>query len=224
MARIDDFIQARALSRKELSEKDPLVIADLSGGLSDINTDEVKAISLNFLNRNLTITWPDLEFSYVDSDEEVSIQQQVLILHYLNGAFLSNGVPATGEWVSFQDVPDGRFYIGAFIKRAKDPMLRTFGINAKLMIESASRLYGATRLDHGDYSVMVKALPLVPVALVIWEGDDEFPPDGNILFDKNISMILSAEDIAWLAGMVVYPLMGMAANKGRNKPLNIKGA
>jgi hypothetical protein len=103
-------------------------------------------------------------------------------------------------------------------------MLKTFGMNAKLMIESASRLYGATRLDHGDYSVMVKALPLVPVALVIWEGDDEFPPDGNILFDKNISMILSAEDIAWLAGMVVYPLMGMAANKGRNKPLNIKGA
>ena len=214
MARIDDFIQARALSRNELSKKEPGLIAGLSGGLIDKDSEGVRAILLNFLNRNLTITWPDLEISYEDSSEEVSIQQQVLILHYLNGACLSNGAPATGEWISFQDVPDGRFYMGAFIKRAKDPLLRTFGMNAKLMIESASRLYGATQLDHGDYSVMVKALPLVPVALVLWEGDDEFPPEGNILFDKNISLILSAEDIAWLAGMVVYPLMGMAAKKG----------
>lgn len=213
MARIDDFIQARSISRKGLSDKDPVIIADLSGGFIDKDSEGVKAILLSFLNRNLTITWPEMEFSYEGSDEEVSIQQQVLILHYLNGAFLSNGAPTTGEWISFQDVPDGRFYIGAFIKRAKDPMLRTFGMNAKLMIESASGLYGATQLDHGDHSLMVRVLPLVPVALVIWEGDDEFPPDGNILFDKNISMILSAEDIAWLAGMVVYPLIGMAAQR-----------
>ncbi|MBW1912080.1 MAG: DUF3786 domain-containing protein, partial [Deltaproteobacteria bacterium] len=54
------------------------------------------------------------------------------------------------------------------------------------------------------------ALPLAPLALVLWKGDDEFPPEGNILFDKNISKILSAEDMAWLAGMAVYPLIGMA--------------
>jgi hypothetical protein len=45
--------------------------------------------------------------------------------------------------------------------------------------------------------------------LIIWKGDDEFPPEGNILFDRNILQILSAEDIAWLSGMVVYPLIGM---------------
>jgi hypothetical protein len=62
---------------------------------------------------------------------------------------------------------------------------------------------------------MVKALPLVPVALIIWRGVDEFPPEGNILFDKNILDLLSAEDVAWLSGMVVYPLIGMAKRGGR---------
>jgi hypothetical protein len=47
---------------------------------------------------------------------------------------------------------------------------------------------------------------------MIWRGDDEFPPEGNILFDRSISHFLSAEDIAWLAGMIIYPLMGMAKN------------
>ena len=32
----------------------------------------------------------------------------------------------------------------------------------------------------------------------------------NILFDKNIGRILSPEDVAWLAGMVVYRLMALA--------------
>ncbi|MDB9823253.1 DUF3786 domain-containing protein [Deltaproteobacteria bacterium] len=210
MARIDDFKQARALSIKDLSEMDPDLIANLSGASIESDAGGVKALSLKCLNRELTISWPDLEFLYEGTDEEVSIQQQVLILHYLNGAFVSKGAAITGEWTSFQDVPDGRFYMDAFIKRAKEPLLRTFGNNPGQMVELATNAYGASPLDYGDFSVIVKALPLAPVALVIWEGDDEFPPDGNILFDKNITMILSAEDIAWLAGMVVYPLMGMA--------------
>ena len=43
--------------------------------------------------------------------------------------------------------------------------------------------------------------------LILWKGDDEFPPEGSILFDRGINKILSAEDIAWLSGMVVYPLI-----------------
>ena len=52
----------------------------------------------------------------------------------------------------------------------------------------------------------------VPVALVLWRGDEEFPPDGTILFDRTVSKLLSAEDIAWIAGMVVYPLVGKVKN------------
>ena len=209
MPRIDDFKQARSLSREDLVEKDPDLIANYSGAVIQADSQGNRAFSLNFLNKDLVISWPDLEFSYESSHEKVPIQQQVLLLHYLHGAFSSSGAVITGEWISFQDVPDGRFYMGAFIKRAKDPLLRTFGDNPKLMVELTSKIYDASTHDHGDFSVIIKALPIVPVALVLWEGDDEFPPEGNILFDKNIPKILSAEDIAWLAGMVVYPLVGM---------------
>jgi hypothetical protein len=98
----------------------------------------------------------------------------------------------------------------AFIKRAKDPLLAAFGANPKKMAELALRIYNASPGSFGDSSVIIQALPLVPVVLLLWEGDDEFEPDGNILFDRGISDILTAEDIAWLAGMVVYPLAGMA--------------
>jgi hypothetical protein len=211
MARINDFRQAREISRSGLLERDPGVIANLSGAVLKENEQGAKSISLRFLNRDLNISWPDLEFSYEGPDKEVPIQQQVLILNYLNGACNSNGAAITGEWASFQDMPDGRFYMDAFIKRAKEPLIRTFGDNPRRMIDLAIDAFGASPLYFGDFSVAVKALPLVPVLFIMWAGDEEFPADANILFDKNISMILAAEDMAWLAGMVVYPLVGMAA-------------
>jgi hypothetical protein len=209
MPRIDDYRQARELARKELSEREPGLIARFSGASIRTNDRGSTSIVLNLLNKNLVISWPDMKFSYEESEGEVPIQQQVLVLHYLRGAVFSGGATITGEWISFQDVPDGRFYMDAFVKRAKDPLIDAFGDNPSRMMDLASKLYDAVTLDYGDVSVIIKVLPHVPVALVLWEGDDEFSPDGNLLFDKSICGILSAEDIAWLAGMVVYPLAGM---------------
>jgi hypothetical protein len=53
-------------------------------------------------------------------------------------------------------------------------------------------------------------LPGVPLQLILWAADDEFPAEANILFDKNIGQIFLPEDVAWLAGMVVYRLMALA--------------
>jgi hypothetical protein len=211
MARVDDFFQARELSKRELTKKDISSVALFSG--SHTGKDQPDSLSIRFLNRDITISWPDMEFAYHGSDNEVPIQDQVLLLHYLKGTIDSGSRENTGEWVSFQDLPDGRFYMDAFLRRAKDPLLKTFGANPKKMMELASRMYDASPMDYGDFSVIINALPLVPVVLVLWQGDDEFPPEGNILFDRGISNILSAEDTAWLAGAVVYPLVGMAKGK-----------
>jgi hypothetical protein len=91
-------------------------------------------------------------------------------------------------------------------------MVQGFGSRPELLVKLAEEVYGARPSDHGDCSVIVPALPLAPVALILWKGDDEFPPEGTILFDRSIARILSAEDIAWLSGMIIYPLMGMAGN------------
>ncbi len=215
MARIDDYIHAIELSSKELSAKDPDTIAELSRAILKRNNKDPQGLSLKFLNRDLSISWPDFLFSYDGGDGEVPLEQQVLLLHYLAGACASGGPPVTGEWTSFQDLPDGRFYVDSFIQRAKEPLLKTFGDRPARMVELAISAFAATPLEYGDFSVMIDVLPLVPVALILWEEDEEFPADANILFDKSISMILSAEDIAWLGGMVIYPLIGM--DKGRRK-------
>lgn len=211
MPRIDDYREALAIGKKGLSGRDPGPIAELAGAVFRPDLQGSGRFFLRFINREVVITWPDLEFYYEDAREEIPVQQRILLLHYLEG--VRSGAKVSGEWIGFQEVPDGRFYLGAFTQRAKAPLIKGFGDNPKLLVEIARGAYGAVPFNHGDHSVLVKALPKVPLVLVLWEGDEEFPPEGNILFDRSISDILSAEDIAWLAGMVVYPLIGMARKR-----------
>jgi hypothetical protein len=208
MPRIDDYNQARDLARKLLLQGNPELVARFSG--STINADKESGVILSFafLNRRTAVTWGDFRMTFEETDEDVPIQQQILLLHYLRGAWVSGGAASSEEWISFQEVPDGRFYIDAFQRRAKEPLIQAFGSKPEHLPEVAASLYNAVPFDRGDFSVVVHVLPLVPVALVLWRGDEEFPPDGTILFDRTISKLLSAEDIAWLAGMVVYPLVG----------------
>jgi hypothetical protein len=209
MPRIDDYKQALDLGKEALSGRNPDILASFSGSVIHRDRERKVSFSLNFLNKETIISWPDLEFSYNNSHEELPIQKQILLLHYLSGAWSSSGATLTGEWIAFQDVPDGKFYLEAFRKRAKDPFVKALGPDPGLLIEIAREAYDADPFDYGDFAVLVKALPRVPVALILWKGDEEFPPEGNVLFDRSISDIFSAEDIAWLAGMVVYPLIGM---------------
>jgi hypothetical protein len=210
MARIDDYKQALALAKDSVKESNPDLMASLSG--ADLNRDEDGAlsISLKFLNREVTMDWPEMDIRYSDSEEEINIQEQILIFHYLMGALSSGGAGITGDWIAFQDIPDGKFYMDPFNRRAKIPMVQAFGHDPERLPDLAKMAFAGEPSDQGDVSVVIQAFPLVYLNLIIWKGDDEFPPDGNILFDRNVQQILSAEDVAWLSGMVVYPLMGMA--------------
>jgi hypothetical protein len=213
MPRIDDYKQALKLASERLSDKKPDLLASLSGAVVGRDKKGRTTLVLNALNQEVSIKWPDLAFGEENAEAEIPIQQQILYLHYLCGAWSSNGARATGEWISFQEIPDGRFYMDAFQRRAKNPMVMSFGETPDLLLKVATELYGALPFNQGDVSVVVRALPLVPIALILWKGDEEFPPEGNVLFDRSIIGILSAEDVAWLSGMVVYPMIGRAKAK-----------
>jgi hypothetical protein len=207
MARVDDYKQALELGKKTIRDKNPDQVARLAGARLLRDGEDDMRIVFGFLNRDVHFSWPGLEMTYADRGEMLPLQQQILLIHYLNGAWTSDGHELTGEWIAFQDIPDGKFYLDAFIKRAKIPLVNAFGDRPERLVEKAEKAYGAVPLNYGDISANVQALPKIRVALILWRGDDEFPPEGNILFDSNTTDYFSAEDVAWLAGMIVYPLL-----------------
>jgi len=210
VARIDDFKKALEIGKEELSKKNPLHLCRLSGGEFFEKANEQSSIRIKFLNRMISISWPDLIFSQ-DSDEELKIKEKILILHYLNNAKKED---LTGDLIAYQEIPSARFYLSAFSARSTDPFIATFGENPDKLPIVAQELFAAERVSMGDVSVTIQAFPKVPITFIIWQGDDEFPPNGTILFDSSIKdNLLSAEDISELVSMIVYPLIAKSRQK-----------
>jgi len=207
VARIDDYKKALEVGKEEISNKNPLHLCRVSGGQFIEKANEPNSIHIKFLNRMVTISWPDLIFSQ-DSDKEMKIKEKILILHYLNNAKKED---LTGELIAYQEIPSARFYLSSFNARSRDPFIAAFGENPDKLPVVAQELFAAQMASMGDVSVTIQAFPKVPITLIIWRGDEEFPPNGTILFDSSIKdNLLSAEDISELVSMIVYPLIAKA--------------
>ncbi len=165
--------------------------------------DSQKTITLKYLNQSYQITLPDIEVSFVDSAEKVPIRDKILILHYLTQA---KGTAATNELITFRELSGGNVYHPTFTKRTMKPLSERFGKEPALLVRACERL-GGQQADYGDTAVTINAFSRVPITLVLWQGDDEFPPQLNLLFDANISDYLETEDVTILCETITWRLI-----------------
>ncbi len=110
----------------------------------------------------------------------------------------SEPVPESGELISFSKLPGGDLYRSVFLERAAKPVERLFGFNPELLYKVA-KVFNASRLDLGDCSVKIYALPLIPIVYVIWGEDEEFPASVNVLFDSTVKNYLTTEQAVLLS-------------------------
>jgi hypothetical protein len=65
-----------------------------------------------------------------------------------------------------------------------------------------------------DAAFTFHPLPRLPVAVLLWLGDDEFPPQVNFLFDRSVEAYLSASGIWLLANLVSSTLLWVQPTAG----------
>ena len=204
MPRIDDYKAARALSAERLAALDFAALVRRTG----FEPAGEGAFDVPFLDRRYRVGYPAFDFQDADdARREVPLQEQVLILHYFEAP--PTNAPA-GQWVAYREIRDASFYFSAFVKRAVEPLKKVFGDRPQALEKPARLLEGRFLAGVGDAAWEFRLFPHVPIQLIVYAGDEEFPAEANILFDRTIGDILSAEDIAWLAGMLVYRLMALS--------------
>jgi hypothetical protein len=174
--------------------------------------DSKQIITVEFLSQPYQVTLPDVNVSRVGAEAEVPASDKILILHYLT---LAKGVPLSGRLIAFQELPEGASYQRTFAKRSIEPLVKYFSPEPERLLELAKRL-GGQRVDYGDAAVKINVFKFVPVTLVLWRGDEEFPPRGNILFDATISEYLSTYDITVLCDAIVWRLVRALREEGAN--------
>jgi hypothetical protein len=164
---------------------------------------ERKVISIEHLNRTYEISLAEGEVKFADSTEAVSVRDKILILHYFLSAA---GMPLTGKMITYKELHDGINYYPTFRKRAIEPVVNRFKDQPQKLLEAGKKLGGA-KADFGDSAVTIPAFARVPLTYVLWLGDKEFGPEGNILFDSTIPEYLPTEDITILCELIAWRLV-----------------
>jgi hypothetical protein len=168
-------------------------------------SDEGWLIALPYLGRRYRVRCPEVEVSALES-EAPSLREKLLMLHYL---ITAKGTSPTGRWITFRELPEGNVYFPTFNQRAVRPVLDRFSKAPEELIKAAATM-GGRKVEQGDVAVSIDAFPRVPVTFVIWRGDAELPPQGNIVFDANIADYLPTEDITVLCETIAWRLVRSA--------------
>ena len=207
----EDYLTALAIAREACAEKDPRVQAGHSGAVwtpSGKGAGGAGVVEVPFLTTPYVIRCPGGEVSYKETaGKDPALWEQILLLHYFTTA---DGTPLSGQWISLKEIPDSRLYLPNFEKRAVAPLLGRFGDRPESVHEPVRRLGGAADVPGGDVGVTVPVFPRVPVTILFWKGDEEFPPRVHILFDRTIAGYLPTEDIILTSQMLAFRLIALA--------------
>lgn len=175
-----------------------------------LEIDSQKVIAIEYLNQSYLISLPNIEISLMNSQEPVPMRDKILMLHYLTSA---KGIPLSNKMIAYNELPGGINYFPTFSKRAIKPLLDHFGKEPHRLIDVARKL-GGHEADYGDVAVIINAFSRVPIALVLWQGDEEFPPRGTIMFDSTIPEYLSTDDINVLCETIAWRLVKLLTARG----------
>jgi len=162
-----------------------------------------KSVVIDYLNETYRISVADGKVALTGAEGEVPMRDKLLILHYFTQA---KGTPLTNTLITFKELVDGINYYPTFYKRAIQPIVNQFGKEPHRLPDVAEVL-GGHKADYGDIAVTINAFKHVPITPVLWRGDEELSPEGNIMFDSTISDYLPTEDITVLCEIIAWKLV-----------------
>lgn len=157
--------------------------------LTDIRWDGAE-FTVRLLGRDYAIAYPNYAIRALDGGSIPPVPVQTFLLRYL---LEGKTVPAQGTWRTFREMPWGELYIKPYTGRVLTRAAFTFGTRVASFRAACERM-GAEPLAHGDAGYRFDLIAGYEMQILVWEGDDEFPPNAQVLYSDNFAGGFAAED------------------------------
>ena len=152
-------------------------------------TFDGEAFSLTLLGKTYRITHPDGTVTAVDASEPPLPTQTFLLRYLLEGKEAAWG----GSWKTFREMPWGEMYIKPYTGRVLTRAAFTFGTRLDAFRAACAKM-GAVPVPHGDAGFLFDFLGSYQMQVLVWAGDEEFPPSAQVLYSDNFADGFAAED------------------------------
>ena len=149
-----------------------------------------KEFYVNLLSREYAISHPEYAIRALDGGKEPPLPTQTFLLRYL---LEGKAVAETGTWLTFREMPWGELYIKPYTGRVLTRAAFTFGTRIAAFRAACEKM-GALSVNHGDAGFQFDFIGGYRMQILVWEGDDEFPPNAQVLYSDNFSDGFAAED------------------------------
>ena len=137
-------------------------------------------------------------------NDGVPLPMQTFLLRYLlEGKQVSWGA----SWKTFREMPWGELYIKPYTGRVLTRAAFTFGTRVEAFAAACEKM-GATKLGSGDAGYEFDFLGGYKMRILVWAGDDEFPPNAQILYSDNFENGFQPEDRVVAGDILISVIKG----------------
>ena len=180
--------------------------------------DSVGAFRVRFLERLYEVTYPEFSVRHLEEREgpfplEENIYAKVLLLRYLLEGDQSD---FSGNMLAYRDLPWGDTYYPTFQRLCVQRLARQYGSYPEAFCRAMDHLYGVP-MSFGDYSYQFELFHGLYLCFILWQGDEEYPPNAQILFSDNFPVAFTAEDAAQAVDLVLDCMQAYQVRKNSEK-------
>lgn len=195
---------------KTYQEIDPKEISERTGFFYD---EEKKVFTVVFMGSTYEISFPDYKISHKEDEKGVYPLEEAMNAKIFMVRYLSEKAKTLffGKFLTYREVPWGEVYFRQFQGRCLMRLAFSYG-NKLEAFKKVMTAMGAKPLEQGDCAFELEFMEGFFIRLILWEGDDEFPPSSQILFSDNFAVTFAAEDLA-VAGDICINMMKAVERK-----------
>ena len=164
-----------------------------------------KRFTIHLLGDTFTVSHPDYD---IQGDRAPTNPERILFLRYLlDGKF----TPPTGVFRTYREFPWGEVYLQQFTGRCIKRFAFSYNAKPDLLARIMARL-PAHPVKMGDAGYELELMEGLSMQFILWLGDDEFPPNAQILFSENFKDAFTAEDMANIGDIVLNRMKVIGAS------------
>jgi hypothetical protein len=132
--------------------------------------------------------------------------EQLCILAYLVSA---RDLPLAGKLISVEKLDPGGFFFRGSHRLPVEKLTNVFGPDPQLLHRIGGH-FNAIARPFGDAALELCVLPRIPLTLIVWGADQEFPARTSILFDRSAPSQLPLDALFAAATLMVDTIVSAA--------------
>ena len=160
--------------KKEIAETDLAKATEKTGGRFSGDKLTIKVLGKNFSVDTKGNLYADIHIN------------PWVAMPFFSYVLYGKGLPASGNWVSFRELENGKERYPLFQKRCEEAMKRIADIYTDLF-DDMVHIFNGKQVEkqfESDISVVLHPLPKVPIMVCYWRPEDGLESTLNLFFDK----------------------------------------